>query len=161
MPRRPVDDEEPRPRGTARLVALRLLGRRDYTRAELRRRLVDRGFPDDQIDAALDALQEQGFQDDGRAARAFVRTAAHIKGRGPLRIRQELKARGVAAETISAATADLTPEQVRHAIDLILTRKRIARPIPREQQQRLFQHLVRRGFPADAIVKVLSGKPED
>jgi regulatory protein len=160
MPRRPVDDEEPRPRGTARLVALRLLGRRDYTREELRRRLADRGFPDDQIAAALDALQEQGFQDDSRAARAFVRTAANIKGRGPLRIRQELKARGVSAETISAATADLTPEQVRQAIDLILTRKRIARPIPREQQQRLFQHLVRRGFPADAIVKALSGKPE-
>ncbi len=160
MPRRPVDDEEPRPRGTARLVALRLLGRRDYTREELRRRLADRGFPHDQIDAALDELRDQGFQDDSRAARAFVRTASNIKGRGPLRIRQELKARGVAAETISAATADLTPEQVRQAIDLILTRKRIARPIPREQQQRLFQHLVRRGFPPDAIVKALSGKPE-
>lgn len=161
MPRHRADDEEPRPRGSARLVALRLLGRRDYTREELRRRLSDRGFPDDEIEAALDRLRVEGFQDDARAARAFVRTATDIKGRGPLRIRQELKARGVSAETISAATSDLTPEQVAHAIDLILTRKRITRPIPREQQQRLFQHLVRRGFPADAVLKALRGRSED
>jgi regulatory protein len=161
MPRHRADDEEPRPRGSARLVALRLLGRRDYTREELRRRLSDRGFPPDEVETALDRLRDDGFQDDARAARAFVRTATGIKGRGPLRIRQELKARGVSAETIAAATADLTPEQVRDAIDLILTRKRLTRPIPRDQRQRLFQHLVRRGFPADVVIKALGGKPED
>jgi len=157
MQRRRADDEEPRPRGSARLVALRLLGRRDYTREELRRKLSDRGFPHDEIDSTLDRLREEGFQDDARAARAFVRTATHIKGRGPLRIRQELKARGVNAETISSATAGLTPEQVREAIEQILTRKKVSHPIPMAERQRLFQHLVRRGFPADAILKALRG----
>lgn len=161
MPRHRADDEEPRPRGSARLVALRLLGRRDYTQEELRRRLTDRGFPPDEIEAALDRLREEGFQDDARAAQAFVRTATHIKGRGPLRIRQELKARGVHADTISTATAGLTPEQVRTAIDQILTRKRITRPIPRDQRQRLFQHLIRRGFPADAVLKALGGTAQE
>jgi regulatory protein len=158
MPRHRADDEEPRPRGSARLVALRLLGRRDYTREELRRRLADRGFPADEIDATLDRLREEGSQDDARATRAFVRTATSIKGRGPLRIRQELKARGVSAETISAATADFTPDQIRTAIDVILTRKRVTRPVPPDQFQRLFQHLVRRGFPADAVLAALRAK---
>jgi regulatory protein len=161
MPRHRADDEGPRPRGSARLTALRLLGRRDYTREELRRKLTDRGFPGPDIDATLDALREQGLQDDARAARSLVRTATHLKGRGPLRIRQELKSRGVSAETIAAATADLTPAQVREALESILTRKRVTRPIPREQQRKLFQHLVRRGFPPDAILKALGGRDDD
>ncbi|MEO8481258.1 MAG: regulatory protein RecX [Acidobacteriota bacterium] len=160
MQRRRADDEEPRPRGSARLVALRLLGRRDYTREELRRKLLDRGYSADDIDLALDRLREEGFQDDARAARAFVRTASHVKGRGPLRIRQELKARGLAADTISAATSDLTPDQVRAAIEQILVRKKVTRPIPLDQRQRLFQHLLRRGFPADAVLKALGGRED-
>jgi regulatory protein len=160
MPRRRADDEEPRPRGSARLVALQLLGRRDYTREELRRKLHDRGFGADEIDRVLDALREQGLQDDMRAARAFVRTASHIKGRGPLRIRQELKARGVPGETIAAVTSDLTPEQVREAIGQILTKKKVVHPIGPADRRRLFQHLVRRGFPADAILKALGGTEE-
>jgi regulatory protein len=155
MNRRHRDDEAPRPGGSARLVALRLLGRRDYTSEELRRKLTDRGYPADEIESALTRLRDDGFQDDARAARAHVRTASGVKGRGPLRIRQELQARGIDEDTITTATADLTADQVRDAIELILTRKRVVRPIPQDQRQRLFQHLMRRGFPADAIMKAL------
>jgi len=155
MNRRYRDDEAPRPGGSARLVALRLLGRRDYTSEELRRKLTDRGFPAEEIESTLERLRQDGFQDDARAARAYVQTASRVKGRGPLRIRQALKARGLAEDAIAAATADLTAEQVREGIEEILTRKHILRPVPPDERQRLFRHLLRRGFPADAILEAL------
>lgn len=143
---------------SARVVALRLLGRRDYTAAELRRRLTDRGFAPDVIDTTLADLRAQGLQNDTRAALAHVRTASRVKGRGPYRIKHELQARGVSADAIDESTASLTPEDVRETLERLLARKRITLPLPPEERQRLFQRLIRRGFPADAILAVLKEK---
>jgi regulatory protein len=143
---------------SARVVALRLLGRRDYTAAELRRRLIDRGFAPDLVDATIAALREQGLQNDTRAALAHVRTASRVKGRGPHRIKYELQARGVPADAIEESTASLTPEDVRETLERLLARKRITLPLPPDERHRLFQRLLRRGFPADAILAVLKEK---
>jgi regulatory protein len=143
---------------SARVVALRLLGRRDYTAAELRRRLIDRGFAPDLVDATIADLREQGLQNDTRAALAHVRTASRVKGRGPHRIKYELQARGVPADAIEASTASLTPEDVRETLERLLARKRITLPLPPDERHRLFQRLLRRGFPADAILAVLKEK---
>ena len=53
--RRRKPDAAPADLSPARLraTALRLLGRRDYTAAELRQKLADRGFAADDIDACL------------------------------------------------------------------------------------------------------------
>jgi regulatory protein len=143
---------------SARVVALRLLGRRDYTAAELRRRLIDRGFAPDLVDATIAALREQGLQNDTRAALAHVRTASRVKGRGPHRIKYELQARGVPADAIEESTASLTPEDVRETLERLLARKRITLPLPPDERHRLFQRLLRRGFPADVILAVLKEK---
>ncbi|HWB29054.1 MAG TPA: RecX family transcriptional regulator [Vicinamibacterales bacterium] len=140
---------------SARVVALRLLGRRDYTAAELRQRLTDRGFAPDLVEATLADLREQGLQDDTRAAHAHVRTASRVKGRGPYRIRHELQARGVPADAIEASTASLTPEDVRETLERLLARKHLTLPLPDDERRRLFQRLLRRGFSAEAIAEVL------
>jgi regulatory protein len=140
---------------SARVVALRLLGRRDYTAAELRQRLTDRGFAPDLVEATLADLREQGLQDDTRAAHAHVRTASRVKGRGPYRIRHELQARGVPADAIDASTASLTPEDVRETLERLLARKHLTLPLPDDERRRLFQRLLRRGFSAEAIAEVL------
>lgn len=153
--RGPRGGDAPPPPGTARLAAICLLGRRDYTVAELRQRLLAKGYVDTDVDAALDQLRAEGLQDDRRVAAAHVRTATRLKGRGPLRIKYELQARGVAPDAIDDSTSAVSEEDVREAIERLIARQRLPHPLSREDRQRLFQRLIRRGFPADAVLAAL------
>lgn len=142
------------------MAALGLLGRRDYTTTELRAKLADRGYPIEDITKALQDLTAEGLLDDRRVAEAHVRTASRVKGRGRLRIRRELEARGVDRALVNELLANLPAEDEGAAIERVLSRKRWpARPTIADRR-RMFQHLLRRGFPADAIAKAL-GKGED
>lgn len=161
--RRPNRGGEPQapPTGTPRLAALRFLGRRDYTAAELVKRLTDRGYPEDDVRTAVERLTADGAIDDRRTAMAHVRTASRIKGRGTVRITRELEARGIPTALIREATATLSADDDRRSIDRFLARKSLPRPLPHDQRRRLFQQLLRRGFPTAIISAALSYTPSD
>jgi regulatory protein len=146
------------PTGAPRPYALRLLGRRDYTVFELRSRLIDRGYPEEAVDSLITELLAEGLLDDSRVAAAHVRTASSIKGRGRHRIRRELEARGVDATRAEQATALLGGEEEAAAIERLIGRKTHGRPLEPDDRRRLFQHLLRRGFSAEAIGKALRSR---
>lgn len=146
---------------SARSAALTLVSRRDYTARELTDRLHDKGFDAEAIAAALDDLRARGVVDDARAAAAHVRTAAAIKGRGRVRIKRELIARGVTADVIDAAMAGIANEHELASIRKILARKRWRPGAPFAERQKLFRHLLGRGFPADLISRALGRDDRD
>jgi len=149
------------PTGTPRAAALRLLGRRDYTVAELRQRLIARGFDAGETAQALDALVAEGLADDRRAAAAHIRTGTRIKGRGRHRLARELEARGIDPDLAERLLADLDPDDERAAVERILARKRSTARLSMADRRRLFQQLLRRGFPSDVIARALKGSDAD
>ncbi len=78
----------------ARLRAVELISRRDMSRAELRRKLIERGSPEADAGRAVDWLVSLGYVSDERYAGLIVRHYAS-KGYGAARIRTELSRRGV------------------------------------------------------------------
>lgn len=159
MARRTRADGAPAPpSGTAHAAALRLLGRREYTRAELADRLARRDFPADEIDATLQRLAGEGLLDDRRVAAAHIRVASRVKGRGRLRIARELETRGVAADLIREALDALPEEEDAEAIERILSRRNVPARMSMADRRKLFQQLLRRGFPSDAIARALRSR---
>ena len=156
----PGDAHSARSLEDARSAALTLASRRDYTARELSDKLHDRGFDADVIAAALDDLRARGVVDDARVAAAHVRTAAAVKGRGRVRIRRELIARGVAGDVIDAAMSGVAKDDELASIRKILERKRWRPGAPLKERQKIFRHLLGRGFPADLISKAL-GRDRD
>lgn len=146
------------PAGSARTAAVRLLGRRDYTTAELTTRLTDRGYPADEVDAALQRLAGEGLVDDRRVAASFIRVASRVKGRGRIRIERDLASRGVAPTIIRETLAALPEEEDVEAIERLLTRRALPSKLSLAERRRLFQQLLRRGFPADAIATALRAR---
>ncbi len=144
------------PTGALRLAALRLLGRRDYTTTELTARLLDRGYLLEDVGTIVARLAADGSLDDRRVARAHVRTASRVKGRGRLRIQAELRARGIDAEVAREALADLSPDDDLQAIERFLARRCVDGPALAADRNRLFRQLLRRGFPAETIAKALN-----
>ena len=138
---------------TPRDAAVRLLARREYSRAELVERLSAKGHEAAEVAACLDALAEQGLQSDARFAESFLRSRV-ARGQGPLKIRGELSRRGVDRDTVAAAFAEL---EQRGEVDwFALAADTLARRFsgpgdsPRERARRE-RFLAGRGFDFDQL----------
>ena len=70
-------------------TAIWFLSRREYSQHELRRKLAERDFSEEQIEHALGRLVEEDLQSDERFAKCAIRSRASA-GRGPRRIQAEL-----------------------------------------------------------------------
>ncbi len=99
---RKVNKSTPAPGRSARAVAMDLLARREHSLAELRAKLAERDFSPEEAEAAVVALAREGLASDSRFLDAFVASRIR-KGQGPIRIRAELRQRGIDAATIDAA----------------------------------------------------------
>ena len=96
--------EEARERAKAR--ALRLLEKRDYSKAELAAKLVEKGEDPAEAEAVSERMAELGFVNDENYAGMVVRHYA-AKGYGRARIREELRRRRVPRELWDAALCEL------------------------------------------------------
>ncbi|MEP6919442.1 MAG: regulatory protein RecX, partial [Acidobacteriota bacterium] len=120
--------------------------------------MLYREHPADDVDAAIAHLLETRALDDDRVARAYARTAAHVKGRGRLRVMRELHAMGIAKDTAAQALAEVFGDlDERKLIEAALQKKLRGRPrttAPAEYG-RLYQYLTRQGFSPAAIMAAL------
>lgn len=73
---------------------LYLVSKREYSEAELRRKLHQKEYDTEEIDGAIERAQAQNWQSDERFCSSFLRYRA-LQGYGPRRLRQELRQKGV------------------------------------------------------------------
>jgi regulatory protein len=132
--------------------ALKLLSGREHSRKELERKLAPREQEPGQLKQALDDLQAKGFIDEQRVVDSHV----HRRGQklGASRIRQELQAKGVAAEKVAAAVANLRATEVERARE-VWRRKFGTPPADAAERARQARFLAARGFGGEAIRRVL------
>ena len=140
--------------------ALRFLGRRDHSVAELRGKLALRGYGASAIEQAIDRLLELGYLDDRRFAMLWA-GAAIRSGRGVgSRLRQELKQRGVANDLIAETLNQLAQEHDEREVLAQLVARRFAGFDPAaasvRERQRVYAYLQRRGFPLATILSFFS-----
>ena len=142
-----------------RARALGLLARREHSRGELRRKLAARDTDAQALEATLERLAAAGLQSDERFAESFLRSRAE-RGQGPLRIREELRQRGVDDATAAAAlaAAEVDWRDLLRAVH----RKRFgsAPPADRRELARRARFLAQRGFAAEAIRGLLTDLDE-
>ena len=133
--------------------ALRRLARRDHTEAQMRTAL-SKGHPEADVEEAVRRLRQSGYLDDAGYAARFARSRMLHQGQGRYRIRQALRAKGVAAdpaETGLQAALDEVPEA--GVVDALAQRYWRRRPgdDPRRRLRSVWAALVRRGFPAALV----------
>ena len=83
--------------------ALHLLARRDHSREELRRKLQARAFTPEEIEKALEWLEEREILDDLRYAQKLAISLTREKLLGPQRVSQKLFQKGIPAELAKEA----------------------------------------------------------
>ncbi|MHB1871965.1 MAG: regulatory protein RecX [Steroidobacteraceae bacterium] len=152
---RPEAAGDPR---SARAAAVALLARRDHFSAELRRKLLERGFEPAAASEALEALLAERLLDDARCLERFVAYRAE-RGQGPLRIALDLKTHGVPAELIGPA---LEAAGDWRALARTVRRRRFGAAAPADwsEKARQARFLQYRGFSSDDIRAAIGAELE-
>ena len=147
-----------------------MLARRELSVSQLRSRLVDREHASNDIESAIEKLLETGALDDRRVARAYSRTAATVKGRGRLRVQQELHAMGIARDIAAEVLAETFADTDERALIAKAIQKKLRgaggapRKLSTPERARLYQFLMRQGFtPAgiSAALRLIGANTED
>lgn len=94
----------------ARKKAMDLLVRSDRTEKELRERLAYAGFTGDAVEQAIAYVKGYHYIDDGRFAKNF--TEYHAVNMSNLRLKQELKHRGIEDELIEECLSSRTEDGI-------------------------------------------------
>jgi regulatory protein len=126
------------------------LARREYSRFELSARLIARDYSPGDVEVAVAGLVASGLVSDERFAESFV--AARMRnGKGPVRIRMELKQRGVDPDTIRLYLDDAGFDW--HTLVREVRSRKFGEVQPKEfkEKARQMRFLEYRGFTGDQI----------
>lgn len=143
--------DEPVTAGAVRRAAMDLLARREHSLRELQLKLQKR-FPEsaELIAQSLQDLREEGLQSDERYVASLVRS--HVaRGRGPQRIRAELRQKGLEEGLIETALREAEVDWLQLLRDVSRSKfgtKPATDWQERAKRARFFQY---RGFDFDTI----------
>jgi regulatory protein len=144
-------------------AALRMLARRAYSLAEMRRAL-EKKYPDaNQVDNAITRLRELHYLDDKQFAEHYASSLARNRAYGRQRIRRELKAKLVDYRQIEPALVQAFEETSEQGLlEQTLEKKlrSLRLPLTRPKLAALCHSLLRRGFRSGDIMRAVRARPE-
>ena len=142
----------------AKKRALNLLESRDYTSGQLREKLRQGDYPQACIDEAFDYVESYGYVDDLRYAKDFI--TYHLEHKSRTRIGQDLMRKGIGRDIIEAAFEELEQsgtgqDETAMIVKLLEKKKYDVRTASKQDKQRMYGFLYRKGFHTDAISRAL------
>jgi len=138
----------------------KLCAKAEYCRADVYRKAL-KALDGDSAQASklVDSLVEDRYVDDARYASAFAREKASLQGWGPIKIRFQLRSKGISDQVIAAALEEVEPARAADKLERLLATK--ARTLQGDPQFRLklIKFGLSRGYEYEAVeeaVKKLS-----
>lgn len=136
-----------------RRAAMDLLARREHSFKELTDKLSRRFTDQDLIVEQVDLLKEENLQSDRRFAEMFVRSRIS-KFHGPIRIKNELRERGVAERWVSHAIREEGVDWIALLEDLASHKYGDQAPADARERAKRLRFFQYRGFGFDMIQQV-------
>ena len=137
--------------------ALRLLSGREYSRAELERKLAVFEEVPGELTKALDELQAKDFINEQRVVDSVLhRRSSKL---GTARIKQELQSKGLDAGAVLDAVELLKSTELERAREVWRKKFGVA-PENASERGKQMRFLMSRGFGSEAIRRVVSGADE-
>jgi regulatory protein len=126
--------------------AIRLLARRDLTALQVRDKLSAKfGAISERV---IEELISENFLNDQRFAENYI---ARRPNRGPLRLRQELIARGITPNLADVVLQNAPLPSLQDAVKAKMLVWHLRAPLQRRDAARLFRALVRLGYEEEAV----------
>ena len=140
--------------------AFRLLGRRQHSASELRRKLWNRDYQQSLIDEVIEDLTKNGYLDDKNFVLEFIAEKSQRKNWSSKKIKAELLRRGISSNRIGQILTDQT-QDFDYENALKLSKKKFEALLKRKLElkdlrDKLSTYLFSKGFEYDLIREVVS-----
>jgi len=131
---------------------------RDYVQKKITRWAVS----SDLLERVMERLRELGYVDDLKFAHAFVSSCNQSRPKGAMLLRIELRKKGIDRDCIEEALVEADPDTVVSEVDLaqkaaVKKLRGLERYDQRQQRNKLYAFLARRGFSHDIVSSVIDG----
>ena len=142
-------------RNKAYAHAIRFLGFRARSQAEMVRYLRDKGYSAEAVDEVVGRLVNEQYLDDEAFARFWLEDRERFRPRGQQALRYELRQKGIADEVIDTALADLDEDELAwKAVERKLSHwKNLAE---QDLKKKIVGFLSRRGFSYETANEVFN-----
>ena len=134
----------------------KLCSKAEYCRADMYRKAL-KDLEGDEVAAqkVVETLVAEKYVDDARFASAFAREKASLQGWGPVKIRFQLRGKGVPESVIAAALEEIEPEKADARLEKLLSAK--ARTLEGDPQFRLklLKFALSRGYEYNTVEAAL------
>lgn len=142
----------------AKLRSMNLLQSRDYTRRQLEDKLKQGEYPPECVEEAIAYVESYGYIDDYRYAKDFIEY--HLQTKSRKRIETDLTRKGIGKDIIEKAFDELEDlgveqDELSLARTLLNKKKYCANTATKQEQQKMYGFLYRKGFQSDTIGKAL------
>lgn len=142
----------------AKLRSMNLLQSRDYTRRQLEDKLKKGDYPQECIEEAIAYVESYGYINDSRYAKDFIEYNIQTKSR--VRIETDLISKGIAKNIIQRAFDELEnigvmQDEMSMIQELLIKKKYCANTATKQEQQKMYSFLYRKGFHGDTIARAL------
>lgn len=128
--------------------AAALCARCEQAPGDMREKLIKWGLSGDDAGQIISQLTEQGFIDEQRFARAFVKDKFAFNGWGKIKISHQLRLKGISGESIDEAMAAIDDEEYRSRLTELLRAKwrTVKEREPRAAWAAMMRFAASRGF---------------
>lgn len=125
-----------------------LCARREYCCADIAEKLRKKGASTEETEVLIDRLIDEGYINEGRYARAFVHDKILYNGWGRVKVKLQLRVKGICPAYINEAMTCIMEEQYAEVFQKVLQAKRrsIKGETDYEVRQKLARSLIARGF---------------
>ena len=134
--------------------AMHLLEKMDRTEQQLRKKLLEGGYPNELVEEAIAYVKSYHYIDDERYARTFIRLNQDRRSIG--RMKMDLFAKGISADMIDRAIDEEYETLPETLIQKLIEKKNFdPDTATRQETAKMYQYLFRKGFSRDEIMYVL------
>lgn len=141
--------------------AVKLLAAKPRSVGELRERLLEKNWTNDEIvDGAIEKLKEYGYLDDSQFAHDTALSKLRQKPQGKRRLQQTMSRKKLDRETVEAAITEAFEKMPESELIDAAIAKRLrlkGKPETRDDKKKFYDHLLRQGFSYDLIREKMSG----
>ena len=136
-------------------TAAKYLASRARSTGEMRIHLKGKGYRDEEIASVIADFLDYGYLDDDEYCRQYIKYAFG-KGKGPIRVKQELAEKGINRDTIAFAMEDYEMEEADLERALAQARKTAGdKQLDEKMKGRIGRRLVALGYSTDIAYKVI------
>lgn len=139
-----------------------LLARREYSEFELRNKMQEKAFSEEEIENALTHCQQKNWQSDKRFAENYI-NARTQRGYGVNRIKQELRQlKGVSNDIIEEALGETLVDWESLALSVLKKKfPTYAEKQTPKMKQKIWQYMISHGFYSEEFSDFIGSAPEE